>query len=79
MAASVLVRVTVCVIAASLVGSAASESRAGWVDAFAGRKPGPAVGDRAPEFRLAALGGETLSLSAARADRPVALIFGSFT
>ena len=40
----------------------------------------PRVGDRAPDFALAPLGGgELVRLSSFRGDRPVALIFGSYT
>ena len=40
----------------------------------------PAVGDAAPDFELPLLGGdERVRLSAFRGQRPVALIFGSFT
>jgi hypothetical protein len=40
----------------------------------------PKVGDPAPDFALAPLGGgEPVRLSRFRGDRPVALIFGSYT
>ncbi len=40
----------------------------------------PKVGDVAPDFELvAAEGDETVRLSQFRGDRPVALVFGSFT
>jgi hypothetical protein len=40
---------------------------------------GPELGEPAPEFTLASLDGERLSLAALRAERPVVLVFGSFT
>ncbi len=40
----------------------------------------PAVGDAAPDFQLYDVRGETsVRLSSFQGDRPVALIFGSFT
>jgi hypothetical protein len=40
----------------------------------------PAVGDMAPDFELHDVRGETsVRLSSFQGDRPVALIFGSFT
>ncbi|NOT31150.1 MAG: hypothetical protein HOP15_11940 [Planctomycetes bacterium] len=40
---------------------------------------GPEVGDPAPEFELSTTAGKRLSLASLRAERPVALVFGSFT
>jgi len=40
---------------------------------------GPEVGDLAPLFRLVATSGEELELAAFRDQKPVALVFGSFT
>lgn len=40
---------------------------------------GPELGDPAPEFELATTTGEIVSLAALRAERPVVLVFGSFT
>ncbi len=40
---------------------------------------GPELGEPAPEFTLASLDGERLSLAALRVERPVVLVFGSFT
>lgn len=40
---------------------------------------GPEVGDPAPEFELSTTRGERLSLASLCAERPVALVFGSFT
>ena len=40
----------------------------------------PKVGDEAPDFDLADAGGEhAVRLSSFRGERPVALVFGSFT
>ncbi|WP_169980707.1 deiodinase family protein [Tautonia rosea] len=44
--------------------------------------PGPAVGDRAPDFTLGSVDGDrdvTLSSYRERLDRPIVLIFGNFT
>ena len=44
------------------------------------RTPKIAVGDPAPDFELPAVeGGETVRLAALAAERPVALVFGSYT
>jgi Ca2+-binding EF-hand superfamily protein len=49
-------------------------------EAAAGRPSGPAEGDAAPDFTLARLKGEgTVTLSSFVDDRPVALVFGSYT
>ena len=40
---------------------------------------GPKVGDPAPEFRLPTTGGEVLELATLRKEKPVVLVFGSFT
>jgi hypothetical protein len=40
---------------------------------------GPEVGDPAPEFELPTTEGGSLSLAELRAERPVVLVFGSFT
>lgn len=43
-------------------------------------RPAPAVGQRAPDFSLPTLdGAETITRSVHQADRPLVLIFGSFT
>jgi hypothetical protein len=44
------------------------------------RTPAPPVGAEAPDFELAKLGSdETVRLSSFEGDRPVALVFGSYT
>lgn len=40
---------------------------------------GPEVGDPAPEFTLPTTGGTSLSLASFRGQKPVVLVFGSFT
>jgi hypothetical protein len=40
---------------------------------------GPEVGDPAPPFRLPSTTGETIDLTTFRGQRPVVLVFGSFT
>jgi hypothetical protein len=40
---------------------------------------GPEVGDPAPDFRLQTTSGDSIQLSSFRGQRPVALVFGSFT
>jgi peroxiredoxin len=41
---------------------------------------GPQVGDLPPDFTLKRLGGDdTVTLSSLREQRPVALVFGSYT
>jgi hypothetical protein len=43
-------------------------------------RPAPAVGDVAPDFTLPTLSGhETVTCSAFQGDRPLVLVFGSFT
>ena len=39
----------------------------------------PDVGDTAPGFSLTSLDGEVVDIDRARADRPVVLMFGSFS
>jgi hypothetical protein len=44
------------------------------------RTPKVSVGDAAPDFELPLVGGEgTVRLAELNAERPVALVFGSFT
>jgi hypothetical protein len=44
------------------------------------RTPNVGVGDAAPDFELPLVGGEgTVRLAELNAERPVALVFGSFT
>ena len=40
---------------------------------------GPELGDPAPDFRLSSTRGETIELSSFRGEKPVVLVFGSFT
>ena len=40
---------------------------------------GPAVGDEAPDLRLQATDARTIQLSDFRGEKPVVLVFGSFT
>jgi len=66
-------------LAASLAGLLATAGLAGQ----RGRRPregGLKVGDPAPDFELPLLGSEgKVKLSAFKGDRPVVLIFGSYT
>ena len=53
----------------------------GWIGFadFVHGEGGPEVGDPAPPFRLGTTDGATIELASFRDEKPVALVFGSFT
>jgi hypothetical protein len=63
--------------------AAAEEARVHgrWIgfENFVHGEGGPEVGDPAPPFRLTATSGEEVELAAFRDEKPVALVFGSYT
>jgi len=65
----------------TFIDSMPPERRAAMLGFIAQREThAPAIGTEAPDFELPRLGGgERVQLSSFRHDKPVALIFGSFT
>jgi hypothetical protein len=64
------------------IAAAAGEAGEGrWIsfEDFVHGEGGPEVGDPAPPFRLAATDGAELELASFRDEKPVVLVFGSFT
>lgn len=57
------------------------EAHGRWIgfDDFVHGEGGPEVGDPAPTFRLSATSGEEIELASFRDEKPVALVFGSYT
>src|SRR5262245_34834 len=60
---------------------AGEEGSGGWISFadFVHGEGGPEVGDAAPPFELTATNGATIELASFRDERPVALVFGSYT
>ncbi len=63
------------------IAAAGGEAEDRWIgfQDFVHGEGGPEVGEPAPPFRLVATSGEELELAAFRDERPVVLVFGSYT
>jgi hypothetical protein len=61
--------------------AADQEGHGRWIgfEDFVHGEGGPEIGDPAPPFRLRTTGGEEVELASFRGEKPVALVFGSYT